>query len=242
MEQLLRPGRVSLYTGFAWSPPPSTSVEPPRRSAENGHLSCPLGWRRVKAVPPPAAGGSPRGRWAANYPGERADGLMLAEPEADAFRHADIRRARQEDAEAVAEITDSAYGSFIPLLGRKPQPMTADHRKMIGENDVWLLFSEDYPVGVLVLVDEPDSLLIYSVAIRPELQKRGLGRRLLGWAELEARRVGRPRIRLYTNALMAGNIELYRALGYLETDREPYMGSTLVHMSKWLDGDVGRDP
>jgi len=95
----------------------------------------------------------------------------------------------------VAEITDSAYGSYLPLLGRKPQPMTADHRRMIGENDVWLLFNENYPVGVLVLVDEPDSLLIYSVAIRPELQGRGLGRRLLGWAEQQARRVGRPRIR-----------------------------------------------
>jgi len=165
---------------------------------------------------------------------------MFAEPEAYTFRHLDIRRARQEDAEAVAEITDLAYGSYLPLLGRKPQPMTADHRKMIGENDVWLLFNVDYPVGVLVPVDEPDSLLIYSVAIRSELQRRGLGRRLLGWAELEARRVGHPRIRLYTNALMADDIELYRALGYLETGREPYLGSTLVHMTKWLDGDLGR--
>jgi len=154
----------------------------------------------------------------------------------------DIRRARQQDAEAVAEITDSAYGSFVPLLGRRPQPMTADHRKMIGENDVWLLFHDDRPVGVLVLVDEPECLLIYSVAIRPELQKRGLGGGLLGWAELEARRAGRPRIRLYTNALMEANIELYRGLGYLETDREPYMGSTLVQMSKWLDGRLDRDP
>ena len=165
---------------------------------------------------------------------------MFAEPEAHTFRRLDIRRARPDDAEAVAEITDSAYASYLPLLGRKPLPMTADHRRMIGENDVWLLFHEDHPVGVLVLVDEPDSLLIYSVAIRPELQGQGLGRRLLGWAEQEARRAGRPRIRLYTNALMAANIELYRALGYLETGREPHMGSTLVHMSKWFDGVVGR--
>jgi ribosomal protein S18 acetylase RimI-like enzyme len=154
----------------------------------------------------------------------------------------DIRRARQEDAEAVANITDSAYGGYLSLLGRKPQPMTADHRKMIAENDVWLLFHDDYPVGVLVLVDEPNCLLIYSVAIRPELQKRGLGRRLIGWAERQARRAGHPRIRLYTNALMQANIELYRGLGYLETDREPYLGSTLVHMSKRLDGGVDRDP
>jgi ribosomal protein S18 acetylase RimI-like enzyme len=151
-----------------------------------------------------------------------------------------IRRARQEDAQAVALITDSAYAKYVPLLGRKPQPMTADHQKMISENAVWLLFREDYPVGVLVLVNEPDCLLIYSVAIRPELQKHGLGRRLLDWAEQEARRLGRQHIRLYTNALMAANIALYRRLGYIETHREPFGDSTLVHMSKHLEEDVGQ--
>jgi GNAT superfamily N-acetyltransferase len=165
---------------------------------------------------------------------------MLAEPGVGAFGRLAIQPARQEDAEAVAEITDSAYGKYVPLLGRKPQPMTADHGKMIRENGVWLLLGEDRPAGVLVLVNEPDCLLVYSVAIRPEFQKRGLGRRLLAWAEQEARRLGRPRIRLYTNALMVANIALYRGLGYLETDREPYMGSTLVHMSKWLESDAGR--
>jgi hypothetical protein len=41
---------------------------------------------------------------------------------------------------------------------------------------------------------------------------------------------------------MDGQHRLYRGLGYLETDREAYMGSTLVHMSKRLDGGVDRDP
>ncbi|HLC06206.1 MAG TPA: GNAT family N-acetyltransferase [Anaerolineales bacterium] len=149
-----------------------------------------------------------------------------------------IRRARQADAEDVAALTDSAYQKYVPLLGRKPQPMTADYRRMIKENGVWLLSSEDHPAGVLVLITEPECLLIYSVAIRPELQKQGMGRYLLAWAEEEARRVGCQRIRLYTNSLMEANIALYTQLGYLETHREPYAGSTLVHMSKWLEGDV----
>ncbi|MCJ7706787.1 MAG: GNAT family N-acetyltransferase [Anaerolineales bacterium] len=151
-----------------------------------------------------------------------------------------IRKAVAQDAEAVAEITDAAYAKYVPLLGRRPQPMTADHRKMILEDEVWLLLCADDPVGVLVLVNEPNCALIYNVAIRPELQKQGLGRRLLDWAEEETRRGGRRRIRLYTNALMHANIALYERLGYRETEREPYLGSTRVHMSKRIGGEVGQ--
>ena len=77
-------------------------------------------------------------------------------------------------------------------------------------------------------------MLIYSVAVRPEHQRRGLGHQLLAWAEREASRTRLGRIRLYTNALMVDNVSLYLSLGYEETGRESYMGSTLVHMAKQL--------
>jgi GNAT superfamily N-acetyltransferase len=162
---------------------------------------------------------------------------MRARPEGELCARVAIRKAVAQDAEAVAQITDEAYAKYVPLLGRRPQPMTADHRKMILENEVWLLLCADAAAGVLVLVNEPNCVLIYNVAIRPELQKQGLGRRLLDWAEQEARRSGCRRIRLYTNALMRANIALYEQLGYRETEREPYMGSTRVHMSKWIEGE-----
>jgi ribosomal protein S18 acetylase RimI-like enzyme len=76
--------------------------------------------------------------------------------------------------------------------------------------------------------------LIYSVAIAPEYQKRGLGRRLLAWAESEARQAGYDAIRLFTNGLMEANIALYSRLGYVETQREPFHGLTIVHMRKPL--------
>ena len=147
-----------------------------------------------------------------------------------------IREASPQDAEVVAEITDAAYRIYVPLLGRKPQPMTADHRQMILEHDVWLLEEEGHALGVLELVHEPGCLLIYSVAIRPGHQRRGLGQELMAWAERQAALAALPRLRLYTNALMTANIDLYTRLGYQETGREPYLGSTLVHMAK----EVGR--
>lgn len=77
-------------------------------------------------------------------------------------------------------------------------------------------------------------MLIFSVAVRPEYQSRGLGRRLLEWAEQETRQRGLRRICLYTNAMMEYNLALYQWLGYRETHRETTAGSTRVYMDKEL--------
>jgi ribosomal protein S18 acetylase RimI-like enzyme len=105
---------------------------------------------------------------------------------------------------------------------------------MVIENTIWLLNVEDHLAGVLVLEYEPESMLIYSVAIQPEYQKQGLGLRLLAWAEQQALKAGYQTIRLYTNELFTYNIKLYQSLGYQETGREPLLNSTLVHMRKNL--------
>jgi len=148
-----------------------------------------------------------------------------------------LRRASLADAETIAALTDAAYAKYVPRLGRKPQPMTADYRQMVQEHSVWLLCLGDQSIGVLVLIHEPDQALVYSVAVSPEHQGQGRGRYLLAFAEEQAQLEGYRSIRLYTNALMEKNIALYRRLGYEETRREEYLGSTLVHMAKQLIGE-----
>lgn len=140
-----------------------------------------------------------------------------------------------EDAAAIAAITDAAYSKYIPLLGRKPQPMTADYARMVTEDSIWLLHLDDLLVGLIVLVLEAEAMLIYSVVVHPEYQGRGLGHRLLAWAEEEACRAGYASIRLYTNTLFVDNVRLYHSIGYHDTGLEPYLGSTLVHMAKPLE-------
>jgi N-acetylglutamate synthase-like GNAT family acetyltransferase len=98
-----------------------------------------------------------------------------------------LRKATTADAAAITALTEAAYAKYIPLIGRKPQPMTADYRQMVADHTVWLLEAAEQLAGVLVLIDEPETLLIYSIAIRPDLQGRGLGHRLLSLAENEAR-------------------------------------------------------
>jgi len=145
-----------------------------------------------------------------------------------------IRKASLDDASIISTLTDAAYAKYVPLMGRKPQPMTADYQRIVAEHPVWMLWIDEQPAGVLVLMHEPEDVLIYSVAIAPAYQKRGLGRRLLAWAESEARQAGYAHIRLFTNALMEANIALYTRLGYVETRREPFHELTIVHMRKPL--------
>ena len=79
-------------------------------------------------------------------------------------------------------------------------------------------------------------MLIENVAVDPRWQREGLGRRLMAFAEDEARRRSLATMLLYTNERMVENIALYTRLGYLETERRPSAAgdSTIVYMAKRL--------
>jgi ribosomal protein S18 acetylase RimI-like enzyme len=146
-----------------------------------------------------------------------------------------IRPAIPTDAQTITALTVAAYSKYIPLLNRQPQPMTADYAKMIEADSAWMIELEGQAVGSLVLVHEPEVMLIYSIAVSPEHQQQRIGTRLLAWAEQQAREAGYSRIRLYTNEHMRDNVVWYKRSGYEETGREPYLGSDLVHMAKRLE-------
>jgi predicted transcriptional regulator len=42
-----------------------------------------------------------------------------------------FRKAQAADAASIAGLTEAAYSQYIPLLGRKPQPMMADYEKIV---------------------------------------------------------------------------------------------------------------
>jgi ribosomal protein S18 acetylase RimI-like enzyme len=79
---------------------------------------------------------------------------------------------------------------------------------------------------------KPDHVVVWSVAVAPKHQHRGVGRSLMAFAEARARELQRPEVRFFTNARMERNIALYRRLGYVEKRREHFPDRVLVHMSK----------
>lgn len=72
--------------------------------------------------------------------------------------------------------------------------------------------------GALVFLDE-QAAEIKRMWVSPASRGLGLGRRLLARLEDEARRAGRSRVVLDTNATLTEAVAMYEAAGYVPTDR-----------------------
>jgi len=77
--------------------------------------------------------------------------------------------------------------------------MTADYAQAARGAQAWVAVEDGQVAGFLVLVAEPGYLLLENVAVLPAAQGRGIGSRLLGLAEEQARSLGLSEVRLYTN-------------------------------------------
>ncbi|MFJ2199254.1 GNAT family N-acetyltransferase [Streptomyces violaceusniger] len=145
-----------------------------------------------------------------------------------------VRPATAADVDAVEAVTDAAYRPYVARIGVRPAPMDADHAADIAAGRVFL--TGDPVVGVLVLVAEPGHLVLESIAVHPDAHRQGVGRRLLAFAELHARALGLPEIRLYTNARMWENQEIYPRYGYEVTERCQDGAYDRIHYRKRIPG------
>ena len=145
-----------------------------------------------------------------------------------------LRLAGDDDAPAITALVRAAYEHYEPLIGRTPLPMLTDYAVAVREHVVWVVEDGARIVGVLELDLREDHLWVENVAVSPDQQGRGLGRRLLRHAEDEARRHGLREIGLLTNERYAANIAMYTRYGYRETHRQPHLGTDLVYFRKTL--------
>jgi ribosomal protein S18 acetylase RimI-like enzyme len=145
-----------------------------------------------------------------------------------------IRPAAPTDADAVGELVQRAYEHYIDRIGRRPGPMEADYEQRVAQGQVSVASEASEVIGLIVLVQEPDHLLIENVAVAPEHQGKGVGRALLAFAEGVAREAGIQTLRLYTHAAMTENLALYPRLGYRETERRADNGFERVFFAKQL--------
>jgi GNAT superfamily N-acetyltransferase len=144
-----------------------------------------------------------------------------------------IRLAEDADRAAVEAIVREAYAPWVEVIGIEPLPLVADYGELIASERVYVLENGEID-ALIVLAPDDDVLLVDNMAVRPDRQGRGLGRRLMAFAEFRARSLHLPALRLYTNEKMCSNIGLYESLGYRETGREDIDGRQVVHMRKQL--------
>ena len=112
--------------------------------------------------------------------------------------------------------------------------MLDDYSQVVRSHQAFVAEVDGEIVGILVLVRTGDRLLLDNVAVRPDRQGKGLGRRLVTLAVTEARQRGYAHLDLYTNEAMTENIRLYQSLGYTVTERTAEYGYRRVYMPKTL--------
>src|SRR5712692_830989 len=154
-----------------------------------------------------------------------------------------IRRAERGDRAAVEAIVHAAYAIYVDRIGKPPGPMLDDYARLIADGTVSVFEEADRTMAaVIVLVPQPNHLLLDNIAVRPDRQGQGLGRRLVAFAENEARRLGYAELRLYTHEKMTENIALYARLGFVEAGRGHQAGHDRVFMTKRLATDPPSEP
>jgi ribosomal protein S18 acetylase RimI-like enzyme len=147
-----------------------------------------------------------------------------------------LRIAREPDVEAIGTLTREAYAKWVAVTGREPLPMRVDYVEAIKAHRFDLLYVGDVLAALIETVPDGEYLLIENVAVAPEMQCRGYGKRLMQHADKLAAASGMKATRLYTNKLFTANIRLYEALGYRVDREEELNGGIAVHMSKACAG------
>ena len=145
-----------------------------------------------------------------------------------------MHRAGPGDAAAVRALTRAAYAKWVPLIGREPKPMGADYEEAVVRDRIDLLYVDGVLAALIQLIEEPGCLLVENVAVSPDFQGRGLGKRMMAHAETVAADLGLTKMRLYTNKAFAENIALYLNLGYRLDGEEVLANGVRVDMSKAL--------
>ncbi len=140
-----------------------------------------------------------------------------------------IRHANVDDAQEMKRCAEAAYQRYTFRLGKPPAPMLVDYTSIAARGEAFVAQIDGKVVGILVFAICDDRITLDNVAVFPEYQGKGIGRRLVQFAEDEAGRRGFPTLDLYTNEAMTENVAIYTRLGYVEFDRRSEEGYRRGH-------------
>ena len=146
----------------------------------------------------------------------------------------EIRKAVSSELESVRTCALAAYQMYVDRIGREPAPMVANFAASIKGGRLYIAGEEGRLAGFVVFYAKSGQLHLENVAVSPDFQQRGIGKKLIEFVEQQARTAGYPRVELYTNAKMTENLGLYPRLGYQQFDRRIEDGFDRVYFKKDL--------
>ena len=137
-----------------------------------------------------------------------------------------IRPYHESDEQAVVTLWRKC-GLVVPWN----DPHKDIRRKLTVQRDMFLVgLVEDKIVAAVMAGYEGHRGWINYLAVDPDCQKKGFGRRMMDEAESRLRNLGCPKINLQVRSSNTDVIDFYKALGYTIDD--------VVSMGKRLDPDT----
>lgn len=153
----------------------------------------------------------------------------------------EIRIASADDAETIAEILRRAFGEFETFYTPEAFAATTPNAEKIrerfnGEGAIWVALKKAEIVGTVSAVPDGERLYMRSMAMLPEAQGLGIGRKLLQTVENYAGENGFEKLFLYTVPFLTGAIRLYEQSGFArgKLETEGFFGTPWLEMVKDL--------
>jgi len=132
----------------------------------------------------------------------------------------DIETLNPKDRAAAERLLRDAFAPYVAKLGRRQAPDAYEWLpEALAEGRVYGLRDGPSLIGVAITIRDTAGWTLDQVAVAPEYQGSGIGSRLIGHVEAEARRHGAPVLFLDTAAMMTDLLRLYRRLGFEERHR-----------------------
>jgi len=166
-----------------------------------------------------------------------------------------FRRADTPDAAAVLELRTATARDLTRRFGRGHWSIEGSERGVLNDlriSQVWLALRgraavatfrlsarKPWAIDASYFTRSTRPLYLTDMAVRPELQRQGIGRQCVEEIVAIARQWPADSIRLDAYDAPAGAGDFYARCGFREVGRVSYRGNPLVYFEMMLDGSTG---
>ncbi|HUT81459.1 MAG TPA: GNAT family N-acetyltransferase [Candidatus Bathyarchaeia archaeon] len=157
----------------------------------------------------------------------------------DWMKKVDIRLSVEEEAPRLTQIIVEAYTPIEPILGRKPRGMLETEEKVlerIAEKAIYSVLFDNELVGTFTIKRSKEwkYMEVQKVAIKAEMQNKGLGSYLMESAEHLIRLMEEKKVIIQTYADHKQLVDFYLHRGYKVIDQMERKGNIVCIMEKKL--------
>lgn len=153
----------------------------------------------------------------------------------------EVRLATRGHAEAISVLIHEAFSPFesqyTPDAFEYTTPGVDVIRERFVEGPIWIAVENGTIIGTVSGLPDGDRFYIRSMAVKPTVQGKGVGQRLLEILEEHARASGFERLYLYTTFVLPAARKLYEKNGFAvirETTPEEWFDMAGLEMEKDL--------